>query len=190
MAALLFLLSPAWGETQGAPLVVYSFDSDGENVPPTTVAAGITASAITRVGLSASPKAGKGAFVSTGFPKKFQSGKYYEFTVTPNEGFSLTLSRLAFRAGFLGGGPTQWAVRGSTDDFQADLLRFEVTKDQKTEDRLLEFGDFFREVTQPLTIRIYGFAAKGAPGQGFIAPARDAGHTGLLVEGVVTARKD
>lgn len=108
--------------------------------------------------------------------------KYYEISITPNSGSKLDLNKLTFTLQRSGTGVRQLAVRSSIDNFAGNLPAsvnpdnatlsvvatniFQITDAATTaqEGCTISFGEGFKNLTTPVTLRFYGFNAKAATG--------------------------
>lgn len=101
--------------------------------PPPT-ATGVTFGAFTSVGTSTTPAAG-GVFAFSSWDASVTNGndayatytgainpaKYYEVSVTPAGGYSVTLNSITFNMSRSSTGPRNWAVRSNKDSYTANL---------------------------------------------------------------------
>lgn len=94
------------------------------------------------------------------------SGKYLQFTVTPQNGFTLTLSALNFRFGRTSAGPTRVTIAISDDAFESDTTY--ILENGVVSSELATALDAFSvtsnlpgATTTALTIRIWGHNATG-----------------------------
>ena len=125
---------------------------------------------------------------------------YYEVTLTPQLGSSLTLSQLTFTSQRTGTGIRTYAVRSSVDSYATNLPAsvapgnaalsvqpvnvFFRTNDANTAPQAGTFISFsgpnFTAVTTPITFRIYGFNAEDSSGTFSIANVTFSGSTPVL----------
>ncbi len=117
---------------------------------------------------------------SDAFSGSLNTAKYYEFTVTPGDGFSYTLTTLAFSAGRTSTGPRQFVVRASHDGFSANLPGtatapvalssdvFQFTDNGSTNlisgQSVTLGGDAFSDLTMPTTFRFYALDSESTVG--------------------------
>lgn len=94
------------------------------------------------------------------------SGKYLQFTITPQNGFTLTLSALNFRFGRTSAGPTRVTIAISDDAFESDTTY--ILENGVVSSELATALDAFSvtsnlpgATTTALTIRIWGHNATG-----------------------------
>lgn len=115
------------------------------------------------------------------FSGSLQTGQYYQVTITPNAGFSLSVSSISFTIQRSGTGIRQYAVRSSADGYSANLPAsvsgnanlsvvsgniFQVS-DASTAANAgssISLSSGHTDVTGPLTFRFYGFNAEGSAG--------------------------
>lgn len=108
------------------------------------------------------------------FNGTLNTAKYFEFTITPDEGFSYSLTSITFSAGRTSTGPRQFVIRASHDGFAANLPGaanspvsllssgvFQFTDNGSTNlisgQSVILGGDVFSDLTTPITFRIYAF---------------------------------
>jgi len=87
----------------------------------------------------------------------FNSGKYYEFTVTPATGYTLSSSTLTFDILRSGAGATNATVRSSADGYAADLITAFTVGTGSASKSVTLGGASFTTQTTPITFRIYGW---------------------------------
>lgn len=127
---------------------------------------------IDRVGLTAT--SATAAFSSSNWPVAAQgtagppdaNNKYLTFTVTPNAGFQLSLSRLELDEERSLTGPREWTVRSSVDGFASNLATFTVPDNdsRRLNQQIVFDGLTFSNLTTAVTFRIYGYNAEGTGG--------------------------
>ncbi len=100
--------------------------------------------------------------------------RFFEFTITPLEGFSYSLTNITFSAGRTSTGPRQFAIRSSIDGFSENLSgsasapvsllptdMFQFTDNGSTNlvsgQSLTLGGDVFSDLTTATTFRFYAF---------------------------------
>lgn len=100
--------------------------------------------------------------------------KFFEFTVTPAEGFSYTLTSITFASGRTSTGPRQFAVRSSLDSFSENLTAGASTPVSVVTGDVFQFtdngttnlvsgqsvtlgGEPFSHLTSSTTFRFYAF---------------------------------
>ena len=106
--------------TSGVPSgLTVSAVSQGNNNGTTTL---LTASSVssTYTGFSAANNAGAAA--RTGVLSTALSGSaYFEFTITPNSGFSFSITSISFGSRETSTGPKAYSLRSSADSYASDL---------------------------------------------------------------------
>ncbi|MFC5283900.1 T9SS type A sorting domain-containing protein [Pedobacter alpinus] len=161
---------------------------------PTTVPTGtnVTFGSFTSTGASANPNAGS-RFSFTGWPTGATNGSniftgalsassYYQVTVTPAAGYSLTVADLAFTLQRSASGIRQYAVRSSIDNYASNLPAsiapinsdlsvvatniFEVSDGTSSaeEGSKITLSSSHAAVNGAITFRFYGFNAEGTGG--------------------------
>lgn len=85
---------------------------------------------------------------------------YFEFTLTPAAGFTVTLNSLSFGSRSTSTGPTDLEIRTSADNFGSAAASFSQTPNSTWRG----FSSNFSGITssQPLVVRIYGFVQDGS----------------------------
>jgi|GEM_PF-1166330 len=89
--------------------------------------------------------------------------KYIQFTVTPNGGFSFTVTNLSYQWQSSGTGPTSLIFRSSADAFASNIGTQAVTGGPTLYTTALSG---LSNITAATTIRVYGVGATGAGGTG------------------------
>jgi len=171
---LILAALPAWAQfpsiivlapnpTEGA-LAQYTFDGARGNesaLSPTTQLAHTVVSKMHRgSGVQASPM--KDAFGADGWTKLAtpDAHQYFEFTVAPESGWALNLSRLVIGEQSVGSGARQWSLRSSLDGFSQDLARSQTTRQATPGSGLaVDLNDQFSRLSQAVTFRLYGYSA-------------------------------
>ena len=129
----------AIGGAAHAQVVVFGFGSTGSpTTGATSVSSNITASVFSgSVGSPAtggsSPlyTAGSGGsyFSATSWTGAAPGTNYFEFTLTPNSGYQLSITSLTFGYRATSTGPTAFAVRSNSDSYAANLASGTITND-------------------------------------------------------------
>ncbi len=139
-------------------LVLYDFD--GETNAPSTTAQNLTASLFV-------PNDGRAISYPAGNPGESISAtgwdvadRYWEFSVTVDGGYEMSVTELSFDENASGTGPTNWFLRSSADGFASDLATGDVDTNWNTEDVPLSLEG----ITGSIEFRIYGAGASGAAG--------------------------
>ncbi len=156
----------------GAVIVQYTAPV-GNEFAPTTIGVNATADNLNNSGSEATLQAGfafLGAVYLEGgsgvsYPladslAAYAAGVYFQFSVTPDAGFLLSLSSLTFDVAKGGiSSPRGWAVRSSVDGYSSEIATQEVATVQPT----AAFfgvdlsGAAFQGLTTPTTFRIYTY---------------------------------
>lgn len=100
---------------------------------------------------------------------------YYEFTITPNSGRSVSFISFVYTAQASGTGPTTFAFRTSLDGFTTD-----VGTPTATGATIDLSAPQYQNVSSAITFRIYGWNASGAAGTFSIDGFTYNGLTGVL----------
>lgn len=160
-----------WARPASAQLLVYSFTGGSTN--PTSMDVNLSASAFTgNLGSpatgSSSPTyssgSGGGYFTASSWTGGSPGTNYFEFTITPASGYTITLSALSFGYRSTTSGPAAIAVRSSGDGHATDLATSSLTRSSTawfdTGSLTLTSVSF----SSPTTFRIYGSGATSASG--------------------------
>lgn len=128
-----------FGCTAQAQIAVYSFGTAGSpTAGATSVASNLTASVFSgNLGTPApggtSPLytagSGGGYFAATAWTGTAPGSNYFEFTLTPNAGHTFAATSLTFGYRATSTGPTNFAVRSSTDAYASNLVSGTITGD-------------------------------------------------------------
>ena len=163
--------------------------TDPTAVPTST---GVTFGSFSATGTPANPNAsGRFSFQAwpTGatdgsnvFTGSVGTGEYYSVTITPQSGYAITLSSIAFTMQRSGTGIRQYVVRGSKDNYAANLPASITPANANlsvTGANIFQIADAstsavagstvtldanYANVTGPVTFRFYGFNAEAATG--------------------------
>ena len=93
--------------------------SQGNNNGTTTL---LTTTSVSSAYTGASGTSNAGAAARVGALNTASSGSaYFEFTITPNSGFSFTISAISFGSRSTSSGPVSYSLRSSTDSYGSDL---------------------------------------------------------------------
>ena len=119
---------------------------------------------------------------SDAFAGALDLGDYFQFSITPVSGYSLTLSSIAFDAGRSPTGPRQFTLRSSIDGFVANLAGSATDAAVTVNgDDVFQFADNtataiyggnsvgldgadYLGLTNPVTFRVYAFNAESSLG--------------------------
>ena len=176
------------------PIVIGSGLVDPTPVPTAT---GVTFGSFSSTGASANPNATarfsytgwplgavNGNDVYSSLPDSMSASKYYEVTITPSSGFTLTLSSITFKAQRSGTGIRRYSVRSSADAFASNLSasinpsntklsvqagdiffwNVDSTVTGQTGSTITLSGSSFTNVTSPVKFRFYGWNAEANGG--------------------------
>ena len=94
----------------------------------------------------------------------YDSTKYYDFTVTPNSGNTLSLTNLVFDAQRSGTGPSSLEVRSSLDNYATAIASPVSPSNNSFASSLTTTLSGFSNIANPLNLRIYGYNATGTGG--------------------------
>ncbi len=165
--------------------------------PPPT-ANGVTFGAFTANGFTASPSA-NGVFAWSAWPLGATNGddmnfsgaidpaRYFEVTLTPNGGNTVTINSINFNMSRSATGPRNWAVRGNADTYAANLQAsivtsntnittqaanqffwaldsYTVTGGKQEVGSSISPGTSYAGQTNPMTFRFYAWNAEGNAG--------------------------
>ena len=127
------------GGTARGQIAVYSFGTAGSpTAGVTSVASNLTAGAFSgNLGTPApggtSPLytagSGGGYFAAAAWTGTAPGSNYFEFTLTPNAGYTFSATSMTFGYRATATGPTNFAVRSSADAYAADLISGTITGD-------------------------------------------------------------
>ncbi|MDR0231652.1 MAG: T9SS type A sorting domain-containing protein [Dysgonamonadaceae bacterium] len=94
---------------------------------------------------------------------------YFEFTVTPNAGYSIALSAMSFGTRSTNTGAAAYSLRSSVDNYATEITGGDimVTGNPWTLKSNLDLT-FETADNSPVTFRLYGYAGTGSPGSGTI----------------------
>jgi hypothetical protein len=144
---------------------------------------GVIFSAITR-GPGIAPVAGLNSINSDGWSTAaaIDLNDYYEFTITPNAGFEMDITRLAFSYRRSGAGPREIEVRHSLDGFTATFLGIslpDLTANNRVDITNMAGFAGTLNLTSQITFRIYAYAAELAGGTFRLGTALGEANEGL-----------
>lgn len=145
--------------TSGVPSgVTVGAVSQGNNNGTTTML-GTTSASSGYTGASGTSNAGAAA--RTGVLNVASSGSaYFEFTVTPNTGFSFTISGISFGSRSTSTGPVFYSLRSSADSYGADLTTGTLGTNNSTWTLRSSTGLSINR-SAATTYRIYGYGGTG-----------------------------
>lgn len=153
-----------------AVLVSYSFDGAAGNeasFAPDAIPDHLTVSDMSR-GPGINPSSSAGTFSASGWttdPTR-DPDDYFAFSLTPEEGYLLTITGFELDERRSGTGIREWAVYSSLDGFNTALGIFAVPDNTstRTDQALPGFGPEFQDLAGPVEFRIHGYGAEGAGG--------------------------
>lgn len=169
---LCFVANVGW-----AQVITWDFDqgTNGNDLPVVTTAnvgAGnliqgnnngttilITNSSVSEGYASASANFNAGAAVVSQ-PFNASTNTYFEFTLTPDAGYSITINSIKFGSRSTGTGPQAYSVRTSLDSYNSEIAGGVFPADSKW--YLYQLSPLSVSSLSPITIRIYGFNGVGA----------------------------
>lgn len=160
-------LLPASLSAEESVLVAYDIEKaevDSE-VIAAEVMSGLEVTPLSR-GPKLLPASLPGAFAANSWTTHSEptDNRYFEFTVTPRDG-TYSLSELVFAEVRAAKGPGFFVVKSSRDQFATpvgeavELMRLPGRSDQR-----IVLDESFREITEPVTFRIYAYAAESGAG--------------------------
>lgn len=163
----LLLCAGAAGWSQASSLGIYSFNNAAGNevtFPVDVQPQNATFSDMSR-GSGITASLASGAFSASGWSTAtLDADDYFEFTLTPAGGFSLTLTNLSFAERRSSTGPRELAVRSSLDAYTANLATLSVPDDTATRTQTVPLGGGFSSQSGPVTFRLYAYAAESSNG--------------------------
>ena len=156
--------------------IITHYAAPGGSFAPTTVAVGITASPLNATGSAADLQPGVALpdsvflqqnVVSTTPAQAVSNNQFFQFSLTPESGFSMDVLSISFDAGRGGAStPRGWVLRSSLDGFLSDLATSDVNTQQPTLTAFdIDLPDLpFQDLTSELTFRLYGYAPEAGVG--------------------------
>lgn len=88
---------------------------------------------------------------------------YFEFTITPNEGYEIDFTSFEYVGQRSGTGPQEFALRSSLDGYVSDIYTLSTTAGNFTETVDLSDAEF-QNVDEAITFRLYGWGTTNAAG--------------------------
>jgi hypothetical protein len=148
---------------------VAQYTAPGGSFNPTTVAPHTSATPLGEVGSSGDLQPGVGLadtvflqqnILSTDAAAAVANNQFYNFTLTPELGYRLNLSGLAFDATRGGAStPRGWVVRSSVDGFATNLGTADVpTQNPTLTNFSVPLNASFQNLASPVEFRVYGYA--------------------------------
>lgn len=108
------------------------------------------------------------AISTTGFNSAtLNTAKYFEFTITPNSNYAMSLSTISFFEQKSGTGPSNWVLRSSLDGYASNLngasagttsASFSATPQS------IDLGLELQNITTAVTFRLYAYGATSSSG--------------------------
>lgn len=167
---LVILVVVAFAPAIQGQVLTYSFT--GGSTAPTTSHASLAGSVFS--GNAGSPASGSssptftagtsgGYFSATGWTGSAPGTNYFQFTITPAEGFAVTLTSLSFGYRASSTGPNAIAFRSDADGYSTNLVSTSLTRDSTWYDSssLTLTSTTFTTAT---TFRLYGSGASSTAG--------------------------
>ncbi len=165
-ALALFAIAPAaWGQ-----VAIYDFDSSTPSA--SSVAANLLASDISGgAGISAfaydagNPSSGK-ALSATKWGLAFDTSDYFELTLNPDSGFTLTLTAFQMDTRRSPTGPTTWELRSSLDSYASSLGGASPGDGTFAAGQTVDLsgGASFVDLSSPVTFRVFAYGATSSAG--------------------------
>ncbi|HEY5392094.1 MAG TPA: hypothetical protein VIJ57_08260, partial [Hanamia sp.] len=142
------LISCLFGNIGFAQVIAWDFGSETENKFPSVTIANVSVSELkvnnhngdkTNLFTNASPSGGytgatgnynAGAAVPVQ-PFNVATSTYFEFTVTPEAGFSISLNAVNFGMRSTSTGPLSWSIRSSLDSYNSNITSSGFSADSK-----------------------------------------------------------
>lgn len=110
----------------------------------------------------------------------FDDTAYFEFVLTPNEGYEIDFTDLVVTIQRSGSGPAQFAIRSSADGFMVNLYSI-ASPETNTFTATVDLSDpVFQNVDEEITFRLYGWDTTNATGTGSV---NDFTFNGVVEEG-------
>lgn len=108
------------------------------------------------------------AISTTGFNSaSINSGKYLQFTISPNANFAMSINSISFFDQKSGTGPTSWVLRSSLDGYVSDLNTPSPSTTSATfqaSPQAVDLGINFQNITTSVTFRLYPYGASSSAG--------------------------
>ena len=156
-----------------AQIVIYSFGTSGS---PTTNASSTASDVSASVfsGLNGTPATGSGSpvysagsggsyFTATAWTGAAPGSNYFQFTITPDFGYSISTTTLTFGYRATPTGPTAYSIRSSADSYTANLASGSFTNDGNWSS-VGSISITLSGLVSATTLRLYGSGASTAGG--------------------------
>jgi hypothetical protein len=166
LSVALFLASSASADPFTATYTFTGSPGNQVSEPVDAQPVGATLADIAR-GSSLTPVAGADSINSSGFTTSAAPdlvGGFYEFSITPDAGYVMDLTELAFTERRSGTGIHDIELRSSLDVFAAPIFSTTVPDDLEERRQTIPLGAAFQDLTSAVTFRIYGFSAESTAG--------------------------
>ena len=98
------------------------------------------------------------ATISAGF--NANTSTYFEFTLSPSQGYTIVISKIGFGSRSTGTGPQAYSIRTSIDSYNSDITAGAIPNDSKW--NYYEHPSLSLATASSITIRIYGFNGTGS----------------------------
>ncbi len=184
-AAFVSLLTLAVTTAQAIPIVTFSFASatgSESSFGPDAQPAHASVSSMSRgTGVSASANAGTFSATAWTTSGSLDANDYFTFSLTPEAGYSMSLTQLILDERRSLTGIRNWVVRSSLDGFASDLGAFAVPDNDSTRTgNTVNLSAAFIGLTSLLEFRIYGFGAESSVGSWRVDNVKVEGTTQLV----------
>lgn len=93
---------------------------------------------------------------------------YFEFTLTPQNGATVSVSQIDFGTRSTSTGPQAFAIRSSVDAYATSLATGTIANNSSWGSAIKSSAVTVAATTAPVTFRIYGYSGAGSPGSGTI----------------------
>lgn len=169
-------------------VIVFSFvgsNGDETSWPSSYEAAGVQQSTITRgSGVTAAANADRFNSKNWTTGTSAVSNDYLEFTITPNSGYSVTITDITLQHQRSSTGPKSFVIRTSLDGFASDATNVVTIPDVNTNQTSTFTFSSAIVSTSPVTIRIYAYNAE--TGNGTWGPGESVDGNDIVVSGSLT----
>jgi len=167
---------------------VFSFvgsNGDEASWPSSYEATGVQQSTITRgSGVTAAANADRFNSKNWTTGNSVVSNDYLEFTITPNSGYSVTLTDITLQHQRSSTGPKSFVIRTSLDNYASDATNVVTIPDVNTNQTSTFTFSSAIVSTTPVTIRIYAYNAETA--NGTWGPGESVDGNDIVVSGSLT----
>jgi len=185
---LLTLLFSFCVQQSFSQVIVFSFvgsNGDEASWPSSYEATGVQQSTITRgSGVTAAANADRFNSKNWTTGNSVVSNDYLEFTITPNSGYSVTLTDITLQHQRSSTGPKSFVIRTSLDNYASDATNVVTIPDVNTNQTSTFTFSSAIVSTTPVTIRIYAYNAETA--NGTWGPGESVDGNDIVVSGSLT----